>query len=430
MKNFMTYRRVELLLSTQRYELAIDELGRALGDSPDDDVLHGLLAESLRCLERYDEATAAIEQAISLDPESDTHLICQAKILLERNRFAAARAAAVSALELDSWNPVAHKVIAACLLRERRYAKALESIDSALHQEPDDVDAMAIKVEILRKLDRHPDADAVSETMLQEDPDDEWAHYQRGEALMMDAKYDAAMVHFREALRIDPMFEAPRYAAFAVLKTRYRLFRWLSTLLFQFAKLPKAIRWTIIGVAIALLFLLPRIRRANPEFAIPLLVFHALILGLAIALWLAEPLLHLLMLATREGRQVLPDLYRKQARLFGICFAVMIAFLMMLAVVKIPIALLLWPYSLAAMMAGLSVYECQEGWPRTVMMWAMLISLAACLLVPIGMVIGGGPVWFQARVLIAILFLYRFKFIWFAIVAVMSMTLDEVSPRR
>ena len=57
------------LIDDDKYEMAISELKKALGESPDDADLLNLLAYSQRKLMRFDEALVNYQKALEIEPE-------------------------------------------------------------------------------------------------------------------------------------------------------------------------------------------------------------------------------------------------------------------------------------------------------------------------------------------------------------------------
>jgi Flp pilus assembly protein TadD len=57
------------LIDDDKYEMAISELKKALGESPDDADLLNLLAYSQRKLVRFDEALVNYQKALEIEPE-------------------------------------------------------------------------------------------------------------------------------------------------------------------------------------------------------------------------------------------------------------------------------------------------------------------------------------------------------------------------
>jgi len=57
------------LIDAEKYEMAIGELKKALGESPDDADLLNLLAYSQRKLMRFDEALVNYQKALKIEPE-------------------------------------------------------------------------------------------------------------------------------------------------------------------------------------------------------------------------------------------------------------------------------------------------------------------------------------------------------------------------
>ena len=92
--------RARHLLAAGRNEDALEELGRALADDPDDAVAHGLRALALLDLERLDEALESAERAVGADPEHPFGHEVRGWVLLRAGRGKDALASAQEALAL------------------------------------------------------------------------------------------------------------------------------------------------------------------------------------------------------------------------------------------------------------------------------------------------------------------------------------------
>ena len=136
---------------------------------------------------------------------------------------------------------------------------------------------------------------------------------------------DAALTHFREALRLDPTDENARAGTVEALKARHRLYRLMLRFFLWMASLKPGTRWMIVIGGFVGARLVRSAAGANPALGWvlwPLLVLYVAFVWLT---WLAVPLFNLLLRASKFGRHALTDDQRRGSTLVGLCVLAMAA---------------------------------------------------------------------------------------------------------
>ncbi len=366
MNNNLT--RARLLFHQSRYAEAEQELRRALGEAPHDVEAHAFMGLCLAEQEKLDEAQQEVEQAIVLEPDWAFAHQCRSVVLEHRKRFAEAEASAREAVRLEPLDPDYHARLSATLFHQGKWQSALDAAMEGLTHNAEHDGCNHLRTMALTKLGRQQEAVASVDASLARDPDDAMAHTNKGWALLHQRKPREALEHFREALRIDPMFEYAQQGIVEALKARNPLYRWMLAYFLWMARLSSGARWgVIIGGYIGARFL-NTIARNNPAWAPWILPLLLLYLVFVLLTWFAYPLFNLLLRFNKYGWYALSPDQRTASNWFGACLAIFVTAIA---------AAIAWDASPAFLVAGFAVgmalpmvtiYQCDVGWPRQAMM--------------------------------------------------------------
>lgn len=314
---------------------------------------HLARADELRHLERYDLALQEVQRALALEPESSAPHICAAWIMRAQKRLPDAEQAARSALTANPNDDKAHHILAIVLWEQRRHAEARQSFEAALalvgghsalyltnyarmmtnyHTYSDALSALAladralaiaptfadpheIRGLALRQLGRHAEAEEAFRTALRCNPQSFSAQHNLGLHDLTLGRADAALARFREALRLNPNSTIARTNLVLALKARNPLYgRLLSlTLRTQRPAGRRRMRWLARGGAVlfALVIVLGAIR---PELGVILspfiggVVITLMLAGVLRIIWQisADPIFNTLLRFDPLGRDVVP----------------------------------------------------------------------------------------------------------------------------
>jgi tetratricopeptide (TPR) repeat protein len=359
--------RALLLFHQSRFELAEQEVRRALGEHPTNPGAHALLGMCLVHQGKYDEAQREAEEAIALAPDAAFTHNCRSLVLEHRRRFAEAEKSGREAVRLDPADPDYRARLAATLFQQEKWRECDDVAMEGLALDPEHDGCNHIRTMALTKLGRQRDAVASVDAVLSRDPENEMAHANKGWALLHQRKPREALEHFREALRIDPAFGYAQAGIVEALKARNPLYRWMLVYFLWMARLSDAARW---GVVLGGFFgarILRSVARTNPDWApwiMPIIIVYFVFVLLT---WFAYPLFNLLLRFNKFGWYALSPDQRAASNWFGGCLAVFVVTLM---------AYLVWNVEAAIVAAGVAVglalplvtlYVCQAGWPRQAM---------------------------------------------------------------
>jgi tetratricopeptide (TPR) repeat protein len=369
--------RAQLLLRQSRAEEAERELRQALAAAPNDPAAHGLLALSLAMRARHEEATQAAAQAVRLAPDWPFPHYALAHVLQERGQLAQAERAIDEAIRLSPTRANMFATLASIRAQRQNWGGALEAAEHGLTLDPEEVDCANVRAMALVRLGRRDDAQATLDTALAHQPDNALTHANQGWALLHAGDHRAALVRFREALRLDPQLEWAREGLVKALKARNPLYGLLLRYFLWMSRLPSRTRWAILIGAVLAARLLG-----------PLVLLYLLFMWLT---WVAEPMSNLLLRLSRYGRLALSEEERVASNWLGGCLGVAVG----LAVLALPlrsVAVLAAAGAFAALAIPLSAtFECDRGWPRTTMtLYTGALALLAVAGVAVSLATGEG----------------------------------------
>lgn len=365
-----------LLLQEQgRHELAEKELHQHLAAEPNDGFGRAALALSLLELERRDAAEKAAREAIGHAPDLAFAHYALARVLSDRNREAEAAAAIDEALRLDPADADYHAMKAAIAHDRRRWADALAAAEAGLEFDPEHVACNNLRAMALTQLGRRAEAGATMDATLSRAPDNAFAHANKGWTLLHEGDRRQAMVHFREALRLDPTQDWARAGLVEAIKAGNPVYAVMLKYFLWMARLPAGTQWAIILGGWFGNRLLGAVAKGNPELAPWLWPIRAVYLAFLLLTWLADPLCNLLLRLHPVGRHALTDEQKSAANWIGGTLA--------LALVALGLAIVLiraWLFGLAIVCGLFALplagrFKCAEGWPRR-LMTAICVLLA------------------------------------------------------
>jgi tetratricopeptide (TPR) repeat protein len=361
------YQRALVLLEQRRYDLAEEELRRAIAAAPDDGYLHALLADCLCERGDYRAATAEAEQAIHLEPELPEGHAVLSRTLLRRNHFAEAERAIQEALRLEPLEPRYCAQLAAVHLERRDWEAGLAAAERGLESDPEHIACNNLRAMALVQLGRRDEAGLTMASTLARGPEVAFSHANQGWACLHDGRRQQALEHFREALRLDPTLDFARAGMVEAMKAKnfiYALF--LRYFLFM-GRLSGRAQWAIILGGYFGYRLLSGIAREQPDLAPWLTPFLLLYAVFALMTWIAAPLFNLLLRLDRHGRYALSRDEVVASNWIGGLIAAGLALLAgwlateneLMMMGAIFCGLLLLPTS--------ATFACQAGWPRRMM---------------------------------------------------------------
>jgi tetratricopeptide (TPR) repeat protein len=355
--------RARVLLDQGRYDLGERELRQALVVEPDAAEAQALLALCLGHQERYQEATEAAREAIRLAPDIGFAHHVLAGVLADRHRPDEARAAIEEAIRLEPWQASHYSLLAGVLGQQEKWEEALAAADRGLALDPEHLGCLNARIMALVRRGRRDEAAETSAEALAQAPDSAYTHANEGWACLHRNDAKQALVHFREALRLDPTLDWARYGMVEALKARYPVYGLMLRYFLWMNRLDPRVRW---GVLLGGWFL--------ARFLGPLIILYWIFVYLT---WTADPLFNLVLRLHPDGRHALSREQRVASNWVGAA-----ALLALLSFVGLLIFRQAWLGDALIIFGALIIpiagtFQCAVGWPRRVMAAYTLVLFAA-----------------------------------------------------
>lgn len=383
------FARGELLFHQNRADLAEPELRRCLIDDPDHARAHALLALCLAEREKYKEATSEAQRAIALAPDDGYAHYGLSIVLAQRHRFRQAKASAEEAIRLEPWEPAYFAQLAHVLLALGDSKGSLAAADQGLVIDPENVACQNVRATALVQLGDRAGASRTIASAMARDPDNAYTHANVGWALLHEGKPKDAMIHFREALRLEPDFQWARVGIVEAMKARNFLYRWLLAYFLWTSRIGAKTGMALVIGAVVLMQVMDRLDDARPDLRpITTPLFYAYV-AFAFVTWMGNSFFNLLLRFDPFGRLVLSPEQIRGANCIAVClFGGLLGALMWLSGIRAleALGILVLAVSFAMMIPVGATFACQPGWPR------MLMGTAAILLALLGVGIVAYPI--------------------------------------
>lgn len=297
--------RASVLLEQERYELAERELRRLIAEEPGDVSAHALLGVCLSEQRKHKAAAESAQRAVHLDPTYPYAYYTLAYAYYNAERLNEAESTIGEAIRLDPEEATYYALLSSVKIQRRRWREALEAAERGLYFEPEHVGCINLRAMALNQLGQRDDAAVAVEGALNVEPENALTHANRGWQEVHRGRYDRAMEHFREALRIDAQLEWAREGVAEVLKARNPVYRVMLRYFLWSSRLSGRSMWLFIIGFLVLSRVLREGIRTRPELAPLLWPLYGLYLAFVLMTWIARPLFDLLLRLDPVGRVAL-----------------------------------------------------------------------------------------------------------------------------
>jgi len=291
------WHRALLLFEQRRYDLAIAELHEIFAADPEH---FGALVLFVQALSAKGDHPAALREArrlVSTHPDDAHAHATLADCLLANGRHDAAIEAIQEALAREPNEPDHHGTLARAHLLRERWNRALAAALRGLEIDPEHHECQALRVRALAHEGEFDAARAAAAEELARHPDSGDAHALAGVVELLAGRPDAAMLHYLEALRIDPSLRHARLDLLEALRARNPWFRAMGAVARVMEKSSGPI-----GVLATAAWLLPRYGPKNPAIAGFFTAIQSLLALGFLCLVSARPIANSTLLLHRFGR--------------------------------------------------------------------------------------------------------------------------------
>ncbi|MDC0934855.1 tetratricopeptide repeat protein [Pirellulales bacterium] len=356
--------RAQLLYQQSRFDQAEQEVRQALLQEPHDSYAHALLGLCLMRQDHLPEAQEAAEEAIFISPAEPFPHYVRSVVLERRNRYDAAEASAREAVQMAPADADYHAQLASVLFNQKQWQAALDATLVGLQQDAEHAGCNNLRSLALTQLGRADEAVATVDENLARNPDDQYAHANKGYALLHQGQPRQALEHFREALRLDPNLRQAQAGIVEALQARNPIYRWILGYFLWMSRLSDRAKW---GVVLGGYFgyrILSKVARANEELAVWIMPILIAYLAFVLMTWFSMPLFNLLLRLNQFGRHALSRDQRISSNWFGLCVLIVIGGCAVGMLTEYDDALLVALFGGGMALPLVTLYYCDVGWPR------------------------------------------------------------------
>lgn len=292
-------------MERSRFTEARAELGREIAVHPENGTAFALDALCLVEMEDSVEAIRVAQRAIGLDPELPLAHFALASAFFEEDRFPEAENAIAEAIRIDPQDADFFVLLGNIHLARRDWERALAAAGEGLIQDPENAACVNLRAIALRQSNRPDAAGSAIAYALSKDPDNALTHANQGWHFIELGRYNEAIDHFRESLRLDPLGEWAREGVVEAIKAGNPVYRILLRFFLWIGKLGGTRAWlVIIGLWIGArgLRALAKAYPALTPFILPVLILYAIFVYLT---WTAAPMFNLLVRLHPFGKYAL-----------------------------------------------------------------------------------------------------------------------------
>lgn len=368
--------RVQVLLETKRYGDAQALLREMLAANPNNAPTHALLSYALYLQDRNAGALREAQAAIRLDPNDPSNHYYQALALLALERAGSAMSAIQEAIRLDPQKAHYHAVVSRIYVKRKAWQKALAAAEKGLRFDPENTPCLNLRGMALVNLGRVQEAAQTLATALARDPENALTHANQGWALMHAGAHGAALTHFREALRLDPMLDWARSGIVEALKARNPAYRLVLRYFLWMSRLTTQEQWETIAIVSSIWRAVRTIARTVPVLYLLLWPFSLLWFFFSVLTWTARPLFALTLRLDRLGRLALPREEVVASNWVAACLLTAGAGLVLGLVFWNPAFLVLVGAGLAMILPVAGVFRCDPGIGRIILIvYSVLLAV-------------------------------------------------------
>ena len=349
----------QTLFDLRRYKDAEATLRQALARDPNSWLGHYFLGAALLAQsdDKPEQAQAGLKEAkrtIALRPDHATGYFLLSWAYLCLGKPKDALDAAHQGMRIDPQEAWGYALVARAYRLERDWAKELQAAETGLKIEPDHTNLLNLRAEALIMLGRQADAAGAVEAALRSDPSSPMAHANQGWLALHHSDEKAALVHFREAMRLDPTSEAARMGLVQALHARSPLYRLLLKYFLWTRRATTGEFWSIRLMLYGVNTTLRVITRAFPPLLIITLPYFALYQIFTFFNWTGDAYFNLLLRLSHAGRLVLSKDEQAEASgcgFTGLLFLINAAALVAALVLRPGAWGLAWTFGLGALLS-------------------------------------------------------------------------------
>jgi tetratricopeptide (TPR) repeat protein len=314
--------KIQLLINSERFDLAQNEINQLLIENADEPYLFYLLATIKFQQEKYAEADELIDKSIHLYPDAGFYYYFKACIKLASEKYQEVEPLLQTAIAIEPDNADFKAKLAQFKLLKKEYNSALDFANEALELNPENILALNTRSTALLKLNRKEESFETIEGALREDPDNSYTHSNYGWGLLEKGNHKKALEHFRESLKSNPNNEYAQSGMIQALKADNIIYRGYLKYVFFMEKLTQKNQWIFIIGFYFLQKALKAVAKSNEALQPYLTPIIILLAVFAFSTWVINPISNLLFRLNPYAKYMLDKNEIKSSNFVGISLIV------------------------------------------------------------------------------------------------------------
>ena len=301
------FERGQLLLEQGRVKEAEKAFRKTLADNPSHAAAMALLGHCLSVKKEHEQALEFINQAIGAEPNNPYFFYLKSRASFFANKIKEARNAAEEGLRINPLFSILYELKSVIDFHEKEWKSALKNAELGLALDPESVDLINLRAKSLVKLNRKSEAAATLDFALNKAPEDANSHANKAWVCIEQDEYDQALMHFKEALRLDPTSEFAKQGLKEAIKAKNFLYRYILKYFLWMGKLTSKNQWgVVIGLYVTYRILL-WLSEAMPALNIVIVPLIILYIVFAFATWIGIPLANVFLRLHPLGKLALTE---------------------------------------------------------------------------------------------------------------------------
>lgn len=221
----MIYPEINFLIQNSRFDLAEQKVWQALSQTPDDEVLYGLLGDIYLHKKNAHKALEYVNKGIGINPEYDVLYSIKARAYIQLDDYANAENAILKSLELDNEYAYYYGVLSVIYINQKRWNDAEVTARRGLEYDAEEQNCNNMLSIALRKLGRPDESFQRLQHQLAQDPNDEYNQTAMAYHYLSQKEVEKAKEHFAVALQSDPNNEYVREGMLSAVRQSNFLYR-------------------------------------------------------------------------------------------------------------------------------------------------------------------------------------------------------------
>jgi tetratricopeptide (TPR) repeat protein len=292
------------LFELKRYSEAIAYFKDSLSIDQDNLEAKYLLAQCYFLIDDFEKSKLIVKDIQSSYPNFENLYFLLSQINLHENDNELALSNINKAIEINPYNEDYFGQKSYCLINKKKFEEALILANEGLKINAKSNSCLNARAIALTKLNRKDETEETIKNLLNDDPENAYSQANVGWNLLEQNNRKKALIHFKEALKLDPNLEYAREGMLEAVKAKNYIYRLYLKYVFWIGNKSGKNQFAII-IAIYLIYRLSIKTLSSiglSYLAIPIIIIYMLV---ALGSWIMEPISNSILLFDNYGKYLL-----------------------------------------------------------------------------------------------------------------------------